>query len=88
LEAIAKLKKAWLEMRWPPRCSVKVHTLFNHSHKNKRGLGLTSEQALESIPASFKVIQERHLVKEIDNSRWAEIMLQPVLEFLALNCII
>jgi hypothetical protein len=92
LEAIAKLKKAWLEMRWPPRCSVKVHILFNHiadwCDKNKRGLGLTSEQALESIHAYFKVIQERHLVKEIGNPRWAENMLQTVLEFLALNCII
>jgi hypothetical protein len=82
LKAINQLKKACWDALGST-LSLKVHIMFNHvgpwGSKFGRGLGLTSEQALESIHVYFK---------EIDNPRWAENMLQTVLEFLALNCIV
>jgi hypothetical protein len=91
-EAIHTLKAAWLNLRWGPSVTLKAHVVFNHlgdwCRASGRGLGLTSEQALESVHAYFKVIHQRNHVKEIHNPRWAEQMMKTVLQFASMNCII
>jgi hypothetical protein len=69
----------------------KAHCIFDHlqdfCESNDRGLGLTSEQAGESLHQNFKKAWAKRKVKDTKNPRWALHLLKTILEYNALSCI-
>ena len=69
----------------------KVHIIFEHvpqyCSRFGRGLGLTSEQAGESVHSLFKRSFQKLKVNDVSSPRWATNVLKTVLDFNALSCV-
>lgn len=71
--------------------TVKTHIIFEHiapyCKSVGRGLGITAEQAHETLHSYFKKKHARHFVKNPHNPNYGKLLLQTVLEFNAMNCL-
>lgn len=88
--AIQDLRKKYLALSGKPSVTLKMHIVFEHvaswCKEHGRGLGLVSEQSLESIHANYAA-SNHHPMKDTRNPRWAEKQRMSLLEWNALSCI-
>ena len=92
-QIIGAFRASFLALRselWRPSITPKMHVVFDHvgwwCNKYGRGLGLVSEQALESIHARFAA-SDKHLIKDAYADSWAEKKLRSVCEWNAMACV-
>ena len=70
--------------------TLKFHVLFCHVSEwckvSKRGLGMVSEQALETLHSKFATANQ-HKIKNPDSEKWSANSLRSVLEWNAMSCV-
>ena len=74
----------------PPSVTSKLRIVFGHvidwCSRHERGLGLASEQAMESLHSKFTV-SDKHVIKDPSHPNWATKKLQSLLEWNSMACV-
>jgi hypothetical protein len=90
-ESIATFRRKYEPLMISVKPTPKAHVIFEHvaqyCEREKRGLGLTAEQAHETLHSFFKKAHAKHFVKCKQNPNFGPLLLQSVLEFNSMNCV-